>query len=1010
MQNGLDSTCTGVFFDTGGQGGGGYQNNESYTYTICPDVPGDVIFLDFITFNLDQTGPNPIDQMTIYDGDNTSAGTLGTYTGTSLNGLTVTASPLNTTGCLTIVFTSNGAGTGNWAANITCDTPCDRPIANATMGFAIPAKICQGETISFDGSSSTAAPGFNISQYLWDFADGTVDSTSGANVNHTFPDEGEYIVELYLVDDNGCASTNRVSLQVLVGTEPDFIGTSPDTTLCLGESVCLDGVVNGNLYTGIPDAGIGAPIQVPDVVGSCFTSTIDYSAFSPGQSLTNINDFWDVCVNFEHSFMGDLVITLYCPSGQSVIMHQQGGGGTFLGVPVDDDSQPNAIGTCYQYCWSPTATNGTWVDNAQATLPAGTYESLNPLSDLVGCDLNGTWTIEFCDLWGSDNGFVCDWNIDFNPAIIPSVTSFTPVYGPLCDSTSWTGQDIISTGNNCNQICVQPSALGAYDYIFSATDDFGCTYDTTITVTVIPGPTAEAGNDTTVCANDIITLNGSVSGVVPQPPCTFTINMFDSFGDGWNGFTIEVFVNGNSIGIYDLPSGSSGTASFTVNDGDIVTFNTVSGTYDGEVTYDVVDCNGATVFSDGPNPAIGNGIWSYTYGNPAVWIYNWTPASGLSDPSIANPTTSISNTTTYYLTVWDAAHPDCFHTDSVTLIIDPSVDPGLPGDTTLCFYEPIFDLFTVLNGTPASGGTWTDSQGNVVSNMFDPLTMLSDTFTYTVQSAFCPPNSTTVSVTVLQPGNPACCSVPIDSIFINPGCPNACGGEIHIVAPLATQYSIDGGVTFQPDSFFVNLCAGNYPDIIVQDALGCQGEGQVTLIDQDPPIANFVFGPQPTTIFNPTINFNNQSIDNFLNTWIFDTLGTSFETDPSFTFPGNEPGSYDVTLIVYNADGCSDTVTYSVIISDELLIYVPNTFTPDGDGINDYFMPVGNDIDPTKYQFYIFNRWGELIFQTDDVNAYWDGTYKSAAPKEDVYVWKIVGRSLSLGRPFEYIGHVTLIK
>src|SRR5262245_36862236 len=79
MADGSGSGCQGVLYDTGGQGANGYQNNEDLVFTLCPDIPGNVIYLTFFNFNLDQTGPNPIDNLSIYDGDSQAATTLGTY-------------------------------------------------------------------------------------------------------------------------------------------------------------------------------------------------------------------------------------------------------------------------------------------------------------------------------------------------------------------------------------------------------------------------------------------------------------------------------------------------------------------------------------------------------------------------------------------------------------------------------------------------------------------------------------------------------------------------------------------------------------------------------------------------------------------------------------------------------------------------------------------------------------------------------------------------------------------
>lgn len=140
--------------------------------------------------------------------------------------------------------------------------------------------------------------------------------------------------------------------------------------------------------------------------------------------------------------MGDMVISVTCPDGTSVILHDQGGGGTLLGEPVDVSSpaslDPPGIG--YDYSWSPYSTAGTWVAASSGggfgtPLPPGDYESVFSLDSLVGCPLNGTWSFEICDLLGSDDGWVSGWGLDFNPALYPDITEYTPIYGADADST-----------------------------------------------------------------------------------------------------------------------------------------------------------------------------------------------------------------------------------------------------------------------------------------------------------------------------------------------------------------------------------------------------------------------------------------------------------------------------------------------------------------------------------------------------------------------------------------------
>lgn len=502
--------CSGALLDSGGEGASGYGNNETQQITICSDQStGTGISLQWITFTLSTAGSAPTDQIMIYDGDNTSSPLIGVWSGSDNPGI-IASSFTNLTGCLTITFTSNETGVGIFAAAVNCVTPCEPPTAVATLGSAIPALVCQGEVITFDGSASTAAGTNSIAEYNWNFDDGIQDSLTGAIVTHSFPNAGEYVVQLTLTDDNECNNTNLVDLQILVSTTPTFAGTLPGDTICEGESVTLLANPVGVEWSGVPETNLGGGIFLPDDQGVAFNTSLLFTNFAPGQTLTDINDLPSVCVSMEHSFMGDIVVSLACPSGQSVIFHQQGGGGTYLGIPIDNDATPDAMGTCFNYCWSPTATNGTWVDNSGGTLPSGTYESLNPMSALEGCELNGTWTFTIVDLWSIDNGFLCDWSLNFDPSLFPSLTTFTPVLGTTTsDSSNWVGNGFVADPNNPLAGVATPVGVGEYDYVFSVTDNFGCTYDTTITIVVNPGITGPItlSGDQFICDGDIAFIN-----------------------------------------------------------------------------------------------------------------------------------------------------------------------------------------------------------------------------------------------------------------------------------------------------------------------------------------------------------------------------------------------------------------------------------------------------------------------------------------------------------------------
>ncbi len=233
MTNGTINDCGGSFQDdnNGGAEGSPYSGTN-YTFTICPDNPGDAIQISFAAFNL-QTSPNPnnSDRLYIFDGPDINANSLGSYTGNQLQGLDVTATITNPTGCLTFLFDCNTGNTNNfpgWEGLISCETPCATPTAVSVIsdpepqGLTQSVGVCLDAPVTFSDAGSFAEPGFSLDSYIWNFDDGTIDSTSGPVVSHIFAEPGEYIVTLTVEDNNGCGSLNLEPLQVLVSTIPIF--------------------------------------------------------------------------------------------------------------------------------------------------------------------------------------------------------------------------------------------------------------------------------------------------------------------------------------------------------------------------------------------------------------------------------------------------------------------------------------------------------------------------------------------------------------------------------------------------------------------------------------------------------------------------------------------------------------------------------------------------------------------------------------------------------------------
>jgi subtilisin-like proprotein convertase family protein len=506
ISNGNLETCQGFLVDTG-LSAGDYGPNEDITMTICPEAPETIITLYFALAALGEG-----DLMQVYDGPDDSAPLLGAYMDFDLQGLELFASEDNPGGCLTLHFTSDASGPGNFVAEMSCGYPCERPFAIVESGESLPHLSCVGEEITFDASGSTSAEGFDIVSWEWDFADGVV-LDDGAIVSHAFDAPGAYKVQLSIADDNisddepdGCSNNNLVDHLVLVSTEPDWSGTSIDATVCSGQLFPLDGVVDGTTYDSEPSGDFGEGLFIPDDQTQCFNAELTFTSFSPGAIVEDASsDILDLFINFEHSFMGDLTITFICPNGQSLAVHQQGGGGTNLGVPDQGDGTGPGIG--WDYFWSPLATNGTWADNATGQLPAGDYESAQPFNLLEGCPLNGTWEVEVCDGWFADDGYIFEWNVNFNPELYPEPIVFTPVFGMGCDSTSWTGPSIYDQSDDCNEITLVAADSGTFTY--TATNNFGCTYSADVEITVVEGPEVEIETPEGFCGSPV-SLQGNV--------------------------------------------------------------------------------------------------------------------------------------------------------------------------------------------------------------------------------------------------------------------------------------------------------------------------------------------------------------------------------------------------------------------------------------------------------------------------------------------------------------------
>ncbi|MEO8589040.1 MAG: PKD domain-containing protein [Flavobacteriales bacterium] len=940
IANGDISTCSGAIVDSGGEGGPGYSNNENFTSTICPDTPGQGVNLNFIIFNLSLTGPAPADQLTIYDGSSTSDPVIGTYTGNELQNQFILSSPTNPTGCLTLQFTSNANGTGAFAASIVCYTPCLPPTAVASMGEPAPALVCVGETMTFDASASYAAPGFTIAQYDWDFYDSG--TASGPVVTHSFSEPGEYIVQLLLTDDNGCVNTNVVDLQVRVGTTPLFTGTVESLSICQGGTVDLSGVATPVTWSAMPNVDFGAGVYLPDDVGQTFSSQLTYNFFPPGSTLTNLGDFLSVCVDMEHSYMGDLVISLTCPSGQSVVLHQQGGAGTFLGGANDTDENNPTPGTCWNYCWSPFSTQGTWVQNSQGgatpnvmpsgtggtALVPGTYNSVGNMGSLVGCPLNGTWTIAFSDLFGLDNGFLCNWNMTFDPSLYPDLTEFTPVIGYTADSMAWSGPGVVPTPGDPTWSTVTPTVPGSYDYTFTVTDNFGCTYDTTITVTVTNAPVVEAQATLGASCSDPTQLHAEIIAFPPPAFCDYTLIMNDSFGDGWNGGAhLQIVIDGVATSYSMPPGGNSQSVTISVLHGATISLIFTAGTiWNNENSFILNNYNGALVYTSPNGPPSGT-LWTgiADCGSALGPLdYHWTPAAGVTAPNAADADAQILVPTEFVITVNIPFQPWCSTTDTI-LVTPPSF---LENDSVVTHVlcnggDGTIELISTGLGGPWNY-LWVDDQGNTVlstqASDGDTFTGGAGTYTAFVSEG---PNGNgcldTLTATITEPDTLVWITVPSDTL-------------ICITGNAVLEASAQGG-TGAIQLLWDQGLAGNGPHTVspgtttsysvqAQDANGCVTSAVFAAVNVNLPLAFVPLEPD-TECFNVPLTFTATGAAGGNGQYFYD-WGNGPQASNTDTFIMPVSGTVCVTM----TDGC-ETPALTSCVPVEILQTPPLVLSAD---------------------------------------------------------------------------------
>jgi len=871
-QQGTVNDCSANFHDSDSTGT--YQNNETYIMTFCPDGGGNSINMGFGTlFDVD-----PSDTLYVYDGSSTAAPLIGAYNNN--NPLTGVSTTTSGSGCLTFKFVSDGAGvSAGWLGIINCLTICQPIDAVITTNPAVVSygpdsnytNICAGDNVPFSATGTYPDNGANPYNYVqsdatttfeWEFGNGGV--ATGTNTNSTYINEQGYLVLLTVTDVNGCIELVRH--KVRTGITPQFAGiyAAPDT-VCFADTVSLYGgftqAVGQNstvtVDTGYVSAGgiVSGQTYLPDGNGNSYSTLVNIGGFS-GQTIQNGSDISTVCMNIEHSYIGDLDMTLTCPNGTTITLmdgfNGAGNGGTYLGDAQDDFAVGNGVpGIGLDYCFDLTAAWGTMTDEninnnwipstvtpGNNILTPGSFQPLQSFNGFIGCPIDGDWTITITDNIGSDDGFIFEWGIQLDPSITPNIEAYTV---NMLNGVWQPHADII---NDYDTLAIAyPSITGDNFYTFQVTDEFGCTFDTVITVHSLPELILTTVDSTMECQESLTlplkvlgsTLdcqeNVSVSGQDDDPATLATFNNYTCVPPGADitaitlDATIGNFCGAASWYTYDIII--NGVTQFTQQCDqtglDLTPFL--------PITSIVLDANDEDNFSDNVTlDLILNVTYSYYPYN-----YSWTPGATLSDTTIRNPLATPEFSTDYIVTIVDTNY-GCIGTDTASITM-PIVylDPVISIENITC--NGLADAKIVASATGANP-------------LFDI------------------------------------------AFFDNAAPPNLLGGSLDVLT----------------DSL-LNLTSGDY-NVVITDTAGCAFDTLLTFVEPTPVVISTI-SPNDTICINDTITIfaeaaGGMGIDSII--WDNGLIGDG----PHNVMPTTDSTDYYVYAV--DSNGCQSTVDTVTIL------------------------------------------------------------------------------------------------
>ncbi len=406
--------------------------------------------------------------------------------------------------------------------------------------------------------------------------------------------------------------------------------------------------------------------------------------------------------------------------------------------------------------------------------------------------------------------------------------------------------------------------------------------------------------------------------------------------------------------------------------------------------------------------------------------YSWTSSTGIEASTKDLKFNSILPQDAGHYTLTVAKGPCISKASSEIVVLNPISFTLSPKSRTICRGDTVVFEAGVTGGSENYAYTWNPSVG--MDSPTGPYKVLvplySSDYNLMVHDIACP-NFTLgyqFKVEVKQPPTPTL------NLTANRGCvpftqffSTGTEGEAFL-----TTFNFGGLNQFQRDNFVYTFKEpGTYTvQVVSQGTNGCSGtwEYPIPIVVDPKPGSDIIWEPQPATTSGDVTFHATSTSESVYHSWHF-VGGVPANPDTSYIGGGSDttsddrpvriyekPGRYPVMLLTTNEYGCSDTVVKFIQVQDIMNVFIPNAFTPNGDGVNDGFSMKGQGLEAEGFTMDIFTRKGQLVYSTNDIADSWDGTYEGRPCSNGVYAYKIRAVGMNGEGRKEFVGHVVLIR